>query len=867
MSKSVTVLVIAALWSMDAVVASSVAAATLRRFVVIAGSNYGGNDRVPLRYAVTDGENFAKVLEEMGGVESADRTLLREPSVEDLHRALGDVRQRVASASELSGRTEVVLYYSGHADEKGLLLGHERLAYQKLRREMETIPADVHITVLDACASGAITRLKGGQRHEAFLLDDSMDMEGYAFITSSSEDEAAQESDRISGSFFTHYLVSGMRGAADVSGDGRVTLSEAYQFAFNETLTRTAGTKGGAQHPAYEINLTGTGDVVMTDVREISAGMILAEGLHGRFFIRNDNEQLVAELFKPAGRTVELGLEPGSYVLHLQRLEQLRSSELVLADGQRLTVDEGDFHDVEREQTALRGGAQPAGGRDGLAIELDDQYEFFDGEDDYTLSISVFLNKKRMSFKGLQAAFFVTSSEGNTSSQVAGLANLAEGNVAGVQLSPFMNYTEGDVGKAQWSGLVNYSRGSVGFGQLAPLGNFVGGDSTNVQLAGAVNFTRGDIGFGQFGSLNYTRGRVEKAQVGVANFVEGPVGFGQLGVVNYAGAAGPQIQIAGFGNFARGNVGFGQFSGGLNYAGTDVEKVQIGGFLNFAEESVGLGQLSGGANFIGGSGPTNFQLAGFANFARGDVAYGQGSFGLNFAEGDVSHAQLAGFGNVALGRVKGLQVAPLANYAGGMRGLQGSAGVNVAQKVEGLQVGAANLARTVDGAQIGLINISETINGPSIGLFTYSKNGLFNFNVWGDETGTNYLTATTGSRSVFTSISAGFTPMKTERSFSLGLGSGLHFDMDRTFFEVDANNHVVVDEFGSGRNVNNLTRVRALGAFEAVPEIHFFGGFSYNLLWLNDDEQVIRPVGHYDVKSGDQYRTWVGFFAGVRLGR
>ena len=824
------VFILAALCCVQAMSAAIASAGTLRRFVVIAGANYGGSDRVPLRYAVTDGENFSRVLEEMGGVDSADRTLLREPSLRDFRQALSDVRRRVADTSAFSGRTEVVLYYSGHADEKGLLLGTERLGYQQLRREMESIPADVHITVLDACASGAITRLKGGQRHEAFLLDDSMDMEGYAFITSSSEDEAAQESDRIAGSFFTHYLVSGMRGAADVSGDGRVTLSEAYQFAFNETLTRTAGTQGGAQHPAYDINLTGTGDVVMTDVREISAGMVLGKGLSGRFFIRNANEQLVAELFKPVGRTVELGLEPGSYVVHMQRLERLQSSELVVADGQRLTVDENDFAEVELERTALRGG----GARRGLAVELDDQYDFFEGEGDYTLSLSVFLNKKRNQFHGLQAAFFVTSAEGNTASQVAGLANLAEGNVAGAQLSPFLNYAEGDVGKAQWSG--------------------------------SVNFARGDIGFGQLGVVNYTAGRVEKAQVGIVNLTEGTLGFAQLGLVNYVGGFGPQLQI-GIGNFAREDVRFGQFSGGINYAGSDVGRIQAGGFMNFAEGSVGFGQFSGGANFVGGRGGTNFQWSGFANFTRGDIRYGQGSLGLNFAEGDVSHAQLAGFGNVALGQLSGLQAAPVANYAGGVRGLQAAVAVNVAQSVEGVQVGAVNLAHTVDGVQIGLINISETINGPSIGLFTYSQNGLFNFNVWGDETRSHHLTATTGSRSVFTSISAGFTPLKTERAFSLGLGTGLHFDMDDTFFEVDVNDHLVVDEFGSDRNLNNLVRVRALGAYEAVPDIHFFGGVSYNLLWLNDDEQVIRPVGHYDVKTGDQYRTWIGFFAGVRLGR
>jgi hypothetical protein len=123
----------------------------------------------------------------------------------------------------------------------------------------------------------------------------------YAFLTSSSADEAAQESDQIGSSFFTHFLITGMRGAADVSGDGTVSLTEAYEFAFDETLERITETSGGAQHPAYEINLTGTGDFVMTDLRATSAGLLLSEQLSGRFFVRIADRQLVAELYKPAG--------------------------------------------------------------------------------------------------------------------------------------------------------------------------------------------------------------------------------------------------------------------------------------------------------------------------------------------------------------------------------------------------------------------------------------------------------------------------------------------------------------------------------------------------------------------------------------
>ena len=54
----------------------------------------------------------------------------------------------------------------------------------------------------------------------------------------------------------------------------------------------------------YDISLAGTGDVVMTDLRQTSAALVLGEELDGRFYIRNDKKQLVAELRKSLGRPV-----------------------------------------------------------------------------------------------------------------------------------------------------------------------------------------------------------------------------------------------------------------------------------------------------------------------------------------------------------------------------------------------------------------------------------------------------------------------------------------------------------------------------------------------------------------------------------
>ena len=143
--------------------------AVLMRYVLVAGANNGGSDRQLLRYAVSDAENFVRVLESVGGVAEEDVFLLREPSSAGLAQALIELRDLVAETEDAGVRREVVVYYSGHADDRGLLLGDDRFSYQSLRDQIDNIQADVHITVLDACASGAITRLKGGKRRQAFL--------------------------------------------------------------------------------------------------------------------------------------------------------------------------------------------------------------------------------------------------------------------------------------------------------------------------------------------------------------------------------------------------------------------------------------------------------------------------------------------------------------------------------------------------------------------------------------------------------------------------------------------------------------------------------------------------------------------------
>ena len=347
-------------WSVLALApARAWSAEPLERYALVVGANAGGRDRPPLKYAISDAERFARVLVELGGVMPGNETILKQPTLRDLTAAFDALTRRVGEGRRAGRRTEMIVYYSGHADETGLLLGDDRYAYRTLRDRLDQIPADVRIAVLDACSSGAFTRVKSGRPRPPFLVDESSDMRGHAFLTSSSESEAAQESDRIRASYFTHYLVSGLRGAADLSGDGKVTLSEAYQFAFNETLGRTVDTKGGAQHPSYDISMSGTGDVVMTDVHQTTATLVLGETLEGRFFVRTASQDLVVELYKPRGRTVELAVEAGMYDVRLERDKGALVARTEVLDGARVVLDPRQFGVAASSEPTQRRGDAP----------------------------------------------------------------------------------------------------------------------------------------------------------------------------------------------------------------------------------------------------------------------------------------------------------------------------------------------------------------------------------------------------------------------------------------------------------------------------------------------------------------------------
>lgn len=532
-SLMIPVMLLVLLMGFTAYVSASPASSELRinRYVLAISANNGGENRAVLRYAESDAKSFANVLKEMGGVQAQNVLIVKQPNVIGLKQELLKLDEKILKTGSTGVRNEVLVYYSGHADDKGLRLGNETYAWKEFRSRIDSLNADVKIAVIDACGSGAITRVKGGVAVPAFMVDESSDMKGYAFITSSTQDEASQESDRLKGSFFTHSLVSGLRGAGDISGDGRVTLSEAYQFAFNETLQKTETTMGGAQHPSRDMNLAGTGDVVMTDLHSTSASLVFNEELEGRIFVR-ENNALVAELYKSAGRSMELGLSEGNYQVQVNR-EKLGNAlvmDVKLAKGNHKTLHESDFKVVALDNTVSRGNCDNCLAKTSLD-SLDHNgkssvtFNFVDIDDNPRKGVQVGLlvTDARKDFIGTQASLFANITRKNSIAvQITTGANVAD-NMNGIQLSTTLNIAKNLEG-AQLSWGVN-AAGHVSGAQVSSGINIA--EYVPVQV-GILNV--GDTADVQVGIMNVA----DSNDVAVSIFNIGDQTRTQVGIMNIA---------------------------------------------------------------------------------------------------------------------------------------------------------------------------------------------------------------------------------------------------------------------------------------------------------------------------------------------
>lgn len=330
------------------------ASAAPRRWALVIGEDQGLSGEETLRYARSDARRALATFQAIALVDPGAETQLIGADATAVRAALASLAQRLRA--QATPADWLTVYVSSHSGNGALHLRGTELPLSELLDFVRAAPVGVGLLIVDSCQSGTLTRVKGLHPSGPLLRLDVADLEGRIVITSSGADEYAQESDELGGSYFTHHLLAGLRGAADASRDGRVTLEEAYAYAYARTVESTLASAGGLQRPSFSKDLRGRGDLILSEPAAAAGRLTLAVDAPGRWVVISaaDNA-LIADLEKGSGPAT-LALVPGRYRLRLRgERDWLERSVEVPASG-GATLAGADLEAAALARYTRRGG-------------------------------------------------------------------------------------------------------------------------------------------------------------------------------------------------------------------------------------------------------------------------------------------------------------------------------------------------------------------------------------------------------------------------------------------------------------------------------------------------------------------------------
>ncbi len=153
----------------------------------------------------------------------------------------------------------LVLFFSGHGvrDEYGSLylavkntnrarLRSTAIKSDFIRDAMDQSRSRRQVLILDCCNSGAFAQGTKAEAGGSVGTASAFEGTGYGrvVLTASDSTQFAWEGDKVIGadttdSLFTHFLVKGLEGEADRDGDGKITVDELYDYAYEQIVDVT----------------------------------------------------------------------------------------------------------------------------------------------------------------------------------------------------------------------------------------------------------------------------------------------------------------------------------------------------------------------------------------------------------------------------------------------------------------------------------------------------------------------------------------------------------------------------------------------------------------------------------------------------
>jgi len=278
----------------------------------------------------------------------------RPPTLEELRSAIGTIRARVESDLRAGGSPEVVFFYSGHgfSSQAGpaLALQDGEITSERLYDEIigPLSVARLHV-IVDACHAEAVVRPRDLQatvvevppaEAEAYVRRTTLDRyPNVGALVATTRSAQAHEWDEYGAGVFTHQLLSGLRGGADVDGNGLVEYSEVAAFlaAANRNVVDPRARLDSVIRPPR-----GNSRAPLMDLRRLaSSGRLRGHvAALGSFYVEDDRGVRLLDMHAESGFAVTL-VVPARRTLFLRGREV--ELEVHLQPGQILSLDGAEF--------------------------------------------------------------------------------------------------------------------------------------------------------------------------------------------------------------------------------------------------------------------------------------------------------------------------------------------------------------------------------------------------------------------------------------------------------------------------------------------------------------------------------------------
>ncbi len=355
-----------------AVLSSTVALARTTSYALVIGNNEPptgtAESLTPLRYADDDAIRYFQFFERFTD-EAQLLTVLDEetqrrypglaerarvPDVAQLERAVAAIEARIHADVARGDEPVVYVTFSGHGsqDEQGayfLAMHNGHLTRQQLADSVlaKLEPAFVHLFV-DACHAESIVGGRGAFDKEtqatavavdprraqlAFEPKVSTRFPRVGALLATAADQSAHEWSRIEAGVFSHEVLSGLSGAADVNGDGAIEYSELQAFI----ASANRGLKDPRAVPRV-IALAPRANVhapLLTTSSFRQSAFLTGAFTAGHFYVEEESGKRVLDASLDVHSLAVIAVPVGRFFV----VSKDRESTVSLAAGERVSLD------------------------------------------------------------------------------------------------------------------------------------------------------------------------------------------------------------------------------------------------------------------------------------------------------------------------------------------------------------------------------------------------------------------------------------------------------------------------------------------------------------------------------------------------